>query len=94
MEEAEGARLAVLAAQAVVPVAQAVVPAAQAVVPAAQAVVPVAQEVLEEADPVQASIWEEIPEVAEQMEDSKATCLRYLTGTVQKVISFCGNSTS
>ena len=92
MEEAEGVQLAVPAAQVVVPAAQAVVLVAQAVVLVAQAVVPGAQEVLEEVDPAQASIWEEIPVVAEQTEDSKATCPRYLTGTVQKATSFCGNS--
>ena len=87
VEEAEAARLAVvLVAQLAVLVAL--------VVLAAQVVVPVGQVVLEEADLVQASTWEEIPVVAEQMEDSRATCLQYPTGTVQKVTSFCGNSAS
>jgi hypothetical protein len=88
VEEVEAARQAVvLAARQVV-----VLAARQAVVLVAQEVVPVGQAVLEEADLVQVSTWEEILVVAEQMEDSKATCPRYLTGTVQKATSFCGNS--
>ena len=77
----------VLAAQVVVLVVLEVVLVAQAVVPAVQVV-------LEEADLVQVLTWEEIPVVAEQMEDSRATCLRYSMGTIQKATSFCGNSAS
>ena len=82
---------------AVVLVAQAVVLVAQGVVPVAQGVVLVAQEVqavLEEADLAQVSTWEETLVVAEQMEDSRATCPLCLTGTVQKATNSCGNSTS
>ena len=79
---------------AAVLVAQAVVLVAQAVVLVAQAVVLVGQAVPEEADLAQVSTWEEILVVAEQMEDSRATCLRYLTGTIQKATSFCENSAS
>ena len=97
MGEVEAAQPVVLVAQVVVPVAQAEVWVAQAEVWVAQAVVPVAQAVqvvLEEADLALASIWEEIQAVAERMEDSRATCPLYSTGTTQKVTNSCRNSTS
>ena len=88
VEEVEAAWLAVvLVAQLAVLVALVVLAAL-----AAQVVVPVGQVVLEEVDLVQVSTWEEIPVVAEQMEDSRATCLLCSTGTAQKVTNFCGNS--